>query len=77
MGAFVGVLAQVLLSALHFAGTVVGLSSGLANAFVFDPVSESQGAMVTGFFNLVALVLIFVTGTHMLMLQAVARNNFV
>ncbi len=74
VGVFVGVLAQTLLSALHFAGTVVGVSSGLANAFVFDPVSESQGAMVTGFFNLVALVLIFVTGTHMLMLEAVAET---
>jgi flagellar biosynthetic protein FliR len=74
IGAFVGVLAQSLLSALHFAGTVVGLTSGLANAFVFDLVSESQGAMVTGFFNLIALVLIFVTGTHMLMLQAVAET---
>ncbi len=74
VGVFIGVLAQTLLSALHFAGAVVGLTAGLANAFVFDPISESQGALVTGFFNLIALVLIFVTGTHMLMLRAVAET---
>ncbi|WP_337996022.1 flagellar biosynthetic protein FliR [Oleispirillum naphthae] len=74
VGVFVGVLAQMLITALHFAGTVAGLTSGLANAFVFDPVSESQGALITGFLNLVALVLIFVTGIHMVMLEAVAET---
>lgn len=74
VGVFVGVLAQTLIAALHFAGTVMGLSTGLANAFVFDPVSESQGALITGFLNLTALVLIFITGVHMVMLQAVAET---
>lgn len=74
VGVFVGALAQTLMTALHFAGTVVGLSAGLANAFVFDPISESQGALITGLLNLVALVLIFVTGLHMVMLEAVAET---
>lgn len=74
IGAFLGLVAQTLLSALHFAGSVVGLTSGLANAMVFDPVTESQGALVTGFLNMVALTLIFVTGTHILMLEAVGES---
>jgi len=74
LGAFIGLIAQTLLAALHFAGAVIGLTAGLANAFVFDPISESQGALFTGFLNMLALVLIFVTGTHMLMLQAVAES---
>jgi len=74
LGVFMGALTQILLSALHFAGSAVALSTGLANAFIFDPVSESQGAMVTGFFNLVALLCIFVTGTHLLMIEAVMET---
>jgi flagellar biosynthetic protein FliR len=74
IGVFMGVVTQFLLTAMHFAGSVVALSAGLANAFIFDPVSESQGAMVTGFFNLVALIVIFVTGTHLLMLEAVMET---
>lgn len=74
LGAFIGLIAQTLLATLHFAGAVIGLTSGLANAFVFDPISESQGALFTGFLNMLALVTIFITGTHFLMLQAVAES---
>ncbi|MBN2752060.1 MAG: flagellar biosynthetic protein FliR [Rhodospirillaceae bacterium] len=74
IGVFVGAIAQTLIASLHFAGTVVGLTAGLANAFVFDPVSESQGALITGFLNLIAMILIFMTGTHILMLEAVAET---
>lgn len=74
VGAFIGLIAQTLLAALHFAGATLGLTAGLANAFVFDPVSESQGALFTGFLNLLALVVIFSTGTHILMLEAVAES---
>lgn len=74
VGVFMGLVAQFLLAAIHFAGSAIALSAGLANAFIFDPISESQGAMVTGFFNLVALLVIFVTGTHILMLEAVMET---
>ncbi len=74
VGAFIGLIAQALLAALHFAGAAIGFTSGLANAMVFDPITESQGAIVTGFLNLVATVTIFVTGTHILMLQAVGES---
>lgn len=74
VGAFLGLLAQTLLSALHFAGAVIGVTSGLANAMVFDPITESQGALIIGFLNMLAMVLIFVTGTHILMLEAVGES---
>lgn len=74
VGAFLGLLAQTLLSALHFAGSVIGVTSGLANAMVFDPITESQGALIIGFLNMLAMVLIFVTGTHILMLEAVGES---
>ncbi len=74
VGAFIGLVAQTLLSSLHFAGATIGMTSGLANAMVFDPVTESQSALVTGFLNLLAMTVIFVTGTHILMLEAVGES---
>jgi len=74
VGIFVGALAQFLMAAVHFAGTVVSLSASLANAFVYDTVSESQGALVTSFLNLATLTLVFVTGVHILMLEALVQS---
>jgi flagellar biosynthetic protein FliR len=70
IGLFFGVLTQVLMSALDMAGNFIGYAAGLTNAFVFDPVSESQSQLITGFLNTAAITLVFVTDTHHLMLRA-------
>jgi len=70
VGLFFGILTQVLMSSLDLAGNFIGYSAGLTNAFVFDPVSESQSQLITGFLNTAAITLIFVTNTHHLMLRA-------
>lgn len=70
IGAFIGAIIQAFMSALHFAGTVIGFNSGMANAMVFDPVSMQQGAMVTGFLGNIAVLLIFITDLHHLLIQA-------
>ncbi|HLN24554.1 MAG TPA: flagellar biosynthetic protein FliR [Patescibacteria group bacterium] len=70
VGLFFGVLTQILMSSLDLAGNFIGYSAGLTNAFVFDPVSESQSQLITGFLNTAAISLVFVTNTHHLMLRA-------
>jgi flagellar biosynthetic protein FliR len=71
IGVFFAALAQGLFFALHLAGTSIGFSSGLMNAMVFDPVVNQQAAMVVGILNNIALLLLFTTGLHYLMLEAV------
>lgn len=73
-GGFMGLLAQLALSALHFAGTSIGRDSGLMNAMVFDPVTEQQGALVVGLLSNVAVVLIFAMDLHHVMFMALYQS---
>ncbi len=73
-GIFIGLVVQGLVSALDFAGTSIGYATGLTNMFTYDPITEAQSALVTGFLNLVAMTLIFTTNTHYLMLHALVDS---
>lgn len=74
VGAFLGALTRVLLAAVHVAGTLTSLFASLANALVQDPVSEQQASTIAGFLTTVAVLLIFVTGLHRLMLEALVAS---
>lgn len=74
VGIYLGVLAQVLMSALHVAGTFMSFQIGLTNAFSFDNVAEQQSSTLTAFLNTLALVAIFATDLHHLMLRALVDS---
>jgi len=74
VGVFLGVLAQIILSALHTAGMIVAFQSGFANALAFDPNTNQQGSLAGLFLGTTALLLLFVAGGHHLMLRAVADS---
>lgn len=71
VGLFMGAVMQTLMSAVNVAGTAIGFQVGLTNAFSFDVVAEQQGTLVTNFLSNVALMILFATNMHHLMLQAV------
>ena len=73
-GIFIGLVVQALVSALDFAGSTIGYATGLTNMFTYDPITEQQNALITGFLNLVAMALIFATNTHHLMLRALVDS---
>lgn len=73
-GIFIGLVVQTLVTALDFAGSTIGYATGLTNMFTYDPITEQQSALITGFLNLVAMTLIFVSNTHHLMLHALADS---
>jgi flagellar biosynthetic protein FliR len=73
-GVFIGLVVQGLVSALDFAGNSIGYATGLTNMFTYDPITEQQNALITGFLNLVAMTLIFATNTHYLMLHALVDS---
>ena len=70
IGLYRGILTQALMSTLHVAGTFIGFQVGLTNAFSFDAVAQ-QSSDLTSFFTNVALIAIFATDLHHLMLRAV------
>jgi len=74
IGFFFGILMAIMLSAMQVLGMVVAFVSGLSNAFSFDAVSQSQGTVLSSMFTNLALVLIFVTDLHHLMLMALVDS---
>jgi flagellar biosynthesis protein FliR len=73
-GLFLGTTARIAFAALHFAGTTLAFQSGLAAASIFDPNEATQGTLPGNFLTTTALVLLFVTDSHHLLLQALAAS---
>lgn len=71
LGAFLGTITRVLLGALQTAGTLISYFSSMANAFVQDPVAEQQSSTFAGFLSVSAVLMLFVTDMHHVMLRAV------
>lgn len=69
-GLALGLMARLLFSALHVAGTVIALQAGLSAALFFDPSQGSQSALVSSALVFLGIALIFVTDMHLLALQA-------
>lgn len=70
IGIMIGTSIRLLLSAVHTAGTIIAMQSGLAMAQAFDPVQGAQSAIMGTFMTLMAVTLIFVTNLHHLMIGA-------
>ncbi len=64
VGLFIGGLARLLLSALHTASILVAYQTGLGAATVFDPTQNEQGVIISRFFALMAVLLLFATDLH-------------
>ncbi|NVK17430.1 MAG: flagellar biosynthetic protein FliR [Methylocystaceae bacterium] len=71
IGFFFGILMAIMLNAMTILGTIVAFVAALSNAFSFDAVSQAQGSILSTFFVNLALVAIFITDLHHLMLGAV------
>jgi flagellar biosynthetic protein FliR len=70
IGLMIGAVARMFMASASVAGQVIGQQSGLAMAQFFDPSQGQQGALMSTFLNLTFLVLLMVTNTHHLLLQA-------
>jgi flagellar biosynthetic protein FliR len=74
IGLFLGLSARLALAAVQTAGMIIGMQTGLSNAFAYDPAMQQQNAVVGAWMSMVALVLIFVTNMHHLMLRALVES---
>jgi len=74
LGLVIGAAARALFAALHIAGTMIAFQSGLATAMVFDPSEATQGTLPGNLLTTTALVLLFVTDGHHLLLRALAAS---
>ena len=70
IGLMIGSIARLTMSALHVSGTVIAFQSSLAFALTMDPTQGIQGALIASLFSLMGVVLIFSTGMHHVLIQA-------
>lgn len=68
VGVFIGLLARFLISMMHTVGMVISYQSSLGAATMFDINMAGQGSSIGNFLSLTALVLLFATNMHHLML---------
>ena len=70
-GLFFGMVTRLLISAISLAGMIIAYQSSLASALVQDvTMSGSQGTSLSNLLGIGALVLLFATDLHHVMLQA-------
>ncbi len=74
IGAFMGTVVSLIMSAINVAGAMIGYQTGLTNAFSFDPIAQQQSQLLTGFLSNLALLAIFMTDLHHLMFQAIIES---
>ncbi|MGB3810178.1 MAG: flagellar biosynthetic protein FliR [Parvibaculum sp.] len=76
IGIFVGMSAKLIMSALHVAGNIIALQTGLAFAQNVDPTQGTQSAILATFLSMLAVTLIFATDMHHLLIAAM-RDSYV
>jgi flagellar biosynthetic protein FliR len=64
------------MSALHVAGNIIAMQTGLAFAQNVDPTQGTQSAIVASFLSMLAVTLIFATDLHHLLIAAM-RDSYV
>lgn len=71
IGLFVGLMTQIMMNAMNLAGVLVSHATSLSSAFTFNPQMAAQSSVVTGFFSLLIVVMIFVTDLHHMLLLGI------
>jgi flagellar biosynthetic protein FliR len=74
IGAAIGLIARLLVSALNVAGAVIGLQSGLSFAQFYDPTLGGQNVLIGALLSLIGLTAIFATDLHLPMIQGIADS---
>lgn len=74
IGLFIGTIARIFMSALDTAGMVISMTSGLANAQVFNPSLASQGSITGAFLSMTGVVLLFVTNMHHMLIYGLVES---
>ena len=68
-GAGLGVLVLILMTAVQSAGSMLDLFGGFSISSAYDPFNNAQAAIWGRFYDLLAVVLLFVIGGDLLLLQ--------
>ena len=64
IGLFLGLAARMVLLSLETAGTIIGMQTGLANAFILNPSMAQQAGIIGVFLSTTGIAVLFATDMH-------------
>ena len=73
-GAFIGMVARLIVSTIETGGMIIAMQISLSNASVFNPAMASQSSLTSALLGVTALTLMFATDLHHLLFWAVADS---
>ncbi len=74
IGLALGLLANVVFAAVEFCGQLLGMQIGFGMATIFDPTFQTQQTPVSGFQNLLAMLIFLSFGIHHFFLSALVES---
>lgn len=69
IGVFIGLFCRIIIGTMHITGQIISFNAGLTTAQMFDINQATQGTLIGTLFSLTAVVIIFASNLHHLMLQ--------
>lgn len=74
IGIFYGVIARMIINVTQIFGTIVSSQSALGSAMLFDPNQGAQGAIISNFYSILVLILLFTTNIYFEIIKAVIAS---
>lgn len=74
IGAVISIATRICFMAMDIVGAILSMQSGLSAAMFFDPVHNSQMALMSSFLVIISYAAIFITDTHYLFIQGVVDS---
>lgn len=74
IGIFIGTIAQAMITTINMAGMMISHTMSLSSAFVFNPAASGQSTLVGTLLTMLALVMMFATDLHHLLILSVANS---
>jgi flagellar biosynthetic protein FliR len=74
IGGALGFLTRLLFAAVESAGSLIDLFGGFSLAFAYDPLSANNTSIFGKLYGMLATVLLFASGAHLVVLQGFLRT---
>lgn len=72
IGIVIGLAAAIFVAGAEAAGEQMTVAIGLSGAAIFDPINNTQGAVLGELMKMIALVVLLIGGGHLIMLRALS-----
>ncbi len=74
IGLLLGLVAQLIFTAVSFGGTIVGYQMGFAAANIFDPQTSQQLSLMSQFSNVIAILIFLALNIHQIFFKAIVDS---